>query len=297
VHTGLELRLDGKGTKEAMTGALPFFLNEAALAANGPMGIFLLGFLTNTTEVGWYGAGWNLAGMTLMAAPVVTWVLTPLMARAAASSQEELFRLSRRTLEAVSAFSIPMVLALALGAETWIGLVYGEAFLPAAAVLRLQAPILALTYVAMVCASVLTALGKGWWVTRTSVVSMVLNSTLNLTLARPFLAWFGPVGGACASALALFICEVVAVGMLVWAVGGRAFDRQSVTRLVKTLAVCAVVTGVHLALVDLGPVRLLVGFCLYIVLVFVTGAVRLDELQGLLRVVRQRRARVQPSAV
>ncbi|KFE67998.1 oligosaccharide flippase family protein [Hyalangium minutum] len=296
VHTGLEIRLDAKGTKEAMTGALPFFLNEAALAANGPMGIFLLGFLTNTTEVGWYGAGWNLAGMTLMAAPVVTWVLTPLMARAAAQSQDDLFRLSRRTLEAVSAFSIPMVLAIALGAETWIQLVYGEAFLPAAAVLRLQAPILALTYVAMVCASVLTALGKGWWVTRTSVVSMVLNSTLNLTLARPFLAWFGPVGGACASALALFICEVVAVGMLVWAVGGRAFDKQSLTRMGKTLAVCGVVTCVHLALVDLGPVRLVVGACLYIVLVFVTGAVRLDELQGLLRVVRQRRSRVQPSA-
>ena len=43
--------------------------------------------------------------------------------------------------------------------------------------------------------------------------------------------------------------------------------------------------------------RLVVGACLYVVLVFVTGAVRLDELQGLLRVVRQRRARVQPSAV
>jgi peptidoglycan biosynthesis protein MviN/MurJ (putative lipid II flippase) len=148
----------------------------------------------------------------------------------------------------------------------------------------------------MVCASVLTARGQGWWVTRTSVVSMVLNSTMNLTLARPFLAWLGPVGGACAAALALFTCEVVAVALLVGAVGRRAFDRQSLTRLIKTLAVCAVVTGVHLALVDLGPVRLLVGACLYILLVFVTGAVRLDELQGLLRLVRRRGAPAQASA-
>ncbi|WP_224247564.1 oligosaccharide flippase family protein [Hyalangium gracile] len=295
-HTGLELRLDAKGTREAMKGALPFFLNEAALAANGPMGIFLLGFLTNTTEVGWYGAGWNLAGMTLMAAPVLTWVLMPLLARAAAQSQDELFRLARRTLEAVSAFSIPLALAMALGADVWIHLVYGDRFAPAAAVLRLQAPILALTYVAMVCAAVLTALGKGWWVTRTSVVSMVLNSLINLTLARPFLAWFGPVGGACASALGLLVCETVAVTLLVSAVGRRAFDRQSVTRLVKTLVICAVVTAVHLALAGLGPLRLVVGASLYIVLVFVTGAVRLEELQGLLRVVRRRRAPVQASA-
>lgn len=295
-HTGLELRLDGKGTRTALTGALPFFLNEAALAANGPMGVFLLGFLTNTTEVGFYGAGWNLAGMTLMAAPVLTWVMIPLLSRAAAHSPEELTRLTRRTLEAVMAFSIPLTLAMALGADVWIGWVYGEAFAPAATVLRLQAPILALTYVAMVCASVLTVTNKGWWVTRTSVVSMVLNSTLNLTLARPFLAWFGPVGGACAAALALFTCEAVTVALLVGAVGRRAFDRQSLTRLLKTLLVCAVVTGAHLSLVDLGPVRVAVGAALYLFLVFATGAVRMDELQGLLRVVRRRGAPVQASA-
>ncbi|MDY7226012.1 oligosaccharide flippase family protein [Hyalangium rubrum] len=295
-HTGLELRVDGRGTRSALTGALPFFLNEAALAANGPMGVFLLGFLTNTTEVGWYGAGWNLAGMTLMAAPVLTWVMIPLLSRASAHSPQELDRLTRRTLEAVLAFSIPLTLAMGLGADVWIGVVYGEAFAPAAAVLRLQAPILTLTYVAMVCASVLTVTGKGWWVTRTSVVSMVLNSTLNLTLARPFLAWFGPVGGACASALALFTCEAVTVTLLVSAVGRRAFDRQSLTRLGKTLAVCAVVTGAHLSLSGLGPVRLAVGAALYLFLVFATGAVRLDELQGLLRVVRRRGAPVQASA-
>ena len=166
--------------------------------------------------------------------------------------------------------------------------------MPAAVVLRLQAPILALTYVAMVCAAVLTAMGKGWWVTRTSVVSMVLNSAINLTLARPFLAWFGPVGGACAAALGLFTCEVVAVVLLVGAVGRRAFDRQSLTRLLKTLGVCAVVTGVHVALVGLGPLRLVVGAILYLFLVFATGAVRLDELQGLLRVVRRRGAPARP---
>ncbi len=220
------------------------------------------------------------------------------MARAAAQSQEELFRLTRRTLEAVSAFSIPMVLAIALGAETWIDLVYGEAFLPAAAVLRLQAPILALTYVAMVCASVLTVQGKGWWVTRTSVVSMVLNSTLNLTLA-PALPGVVRPGGRRAR-LGPRAVHLRGGGRVPADVGrGRARLRQAEPHAgwAKTLAVCAVVTGVHVALVGPGPPAAgLVGACLYLVLVFVTGAVRLDELQGLLRVVRQRRARVQPSA-
>jgi O-antigen/teichoic acid export membrane protein len=295
-HAELELRVDAKGTRTALAGALPFFLNEAALAAFGPMGVFLLGFLTNTTEVGWYGASWNLASMTLMAAPVLTWVLTPLLSRAAAQSPDELTRLTRRTLEAVLAFSLPLTLALALGAETWIYLVYGDAFAPSAQILRIQAPMLALTYVAMVCASVLTAKGKGWWVTRTSVITMLLNSVLNLALARPFLAWLGPAGGATASALSLFTCEVLSVSLLVSAVGRGAFDRQSLTRLGKTLAVCAVVTGAHLALVALGPLRLLLSAGLYILLVFATGAVRLDELQGLLRVVRRRRAPVQAPA-
>jgi O-antigen/teichoic acid export membrane protein len=289
-HAGLQFHVNARGTREALTGALPFFLNEAALAANGPMGIFLLGLLTNTTEVGWYGAGWNLAGMTLMAAPVLTWVLLPLLSRAASQSPQELTRITRRTLEAVLAFSIPLTLAMGLGADVWIGWVYGEAFTPAAAVLRLQAPILALTYVAMVCASVLTVTGQGWRVTRTSVVSMVLNATLNLTLARPFLAWFGPVGGACASALALFTCESVVVILLVRAVGHHAFDRQSLVRLGKTLGICAAVVGVHLALAGLGALRLAVGAALYVLLVFATGALRLEELRNLMRLVRRRGA-------
>jgi len=295
-HTGLQLKVDTRGTRTALGGALPFFLNEAALAANGPMGVFLLGFLTNTTEVGWYGAGWNLAGLTLMAAPVLNWVMLPLLARASRHSEEELTRLTRRTIEVVLSCAIPLALAMGLGADVWIGLVYGEAFEPAAAVLRLQAPILVLTYVAMVCAAVLTVTNRGWWVTRTSVVSMVLNTTLNLTFARLFLGWFGPGGGARASALALLICEVSAVSLLTWAVGRRAFDRQSLTRVAKTLAVSAVVTGVHVALSDLGPWRLALSAGLYLLLIFASGAVRRDELLGLVRVVRRRGAPVQPSA-
>ncbi|MBN1207845.1 MAG: oligosaccharide flippase family protein [Myxococcaceae bacterium] len=295
-HAGLELRLDVRGTRTALVGALPFFMNEAALAANGPMGIFLLGFLTHTTEVGWYGSAMNLANITLMAAPVLTWVMMPLLARASAHSQEEIFRISRRALEGVCAFSIPLMLAMALGAETWMTLVYGETFRPGAVVMRLQAPILVLTYVAMVAAAVLTVLGKGWWVTRTSVVTMVLNALFNLTLPRLFLERFGPMGGACASSLSLLTCEALAVLLLMSAVGRRAFDRQSITRLVKTLAVCAVVTAVHMALADLGPVRLVVGACLYLFLIFVSGAVRLDELQGLLRMARRRGAPAQAPA-
>ncbi|HEX8703667.1 MAG TPA: flippase, partial [Myxococcaceae bacterium] len=87
-----------------------------------------------------------------------------------------------------------------------------------------------------------------------------------------------------------------AVSLLTWAVGHRAFDRQSLTRLGKTLAVCAVVTGAHVALSDLGPWRLALSAGLYLLLVFAVGAVRLDELLGLVRVVRRRGAPVQPSA-
>ncbi len=152
VHAGLVLRLDVRATLGALLAALPFFINEAALATNGRVDVTLLGFLTNKTEVGYYNAVWGIAGMTMLLSPILGWVLLPMMSRAAAGAPEEFTRILRRGLEGVVVVSVPVTLALALGAETWVRLMIGAVYLPTAPVLRLLAPIFVLTYVATVCA-------------------------------------------------------------------------------------------------------------------------------------------------
>jgi O-antigen/teichoic acid export membrane protein len=297
-HAGLRLRLRVRSTVAALLAALPFFINEAALATNGRVDVMVLGLVANTTEVGYYGAVWGIAGLTMMLSPILGWVLLPMMSRAAASSQEEFTRILRRGLEGIVSLSVPVTLALALGAETWVRLLIGEAYLPAAPVLRLLAPIFVLTYVATVCGSWLMAANRTWTVTRTSLLAAGLNLVLNLVLIPPFLRWLGPTGGASATATALALCEVVVTCILVSAIGRRAWDARGLAVLGKTLGVCATVTAVHLLLGRLGLdastllrglARLGVDGLVYLCLLLLTGAVRKDEVLGLVRLVRNRR--------
>jgi len=303
-HAGLRLHVDLRATAATLLAALPFFLNDAALASNGPLDIFVLGAIANTTEVGYYGAVWGIAGLTMLLSPILGWVLLPMMSRAAASSQEEFTRILRRGLEGIVSLSVPVTLALALGAETWVRLLIGERYLPAAPVLRLLAPIFVFTYVATVCGSWLMAANRPWTVTRTTVLAVGLKLVLNLLLIGPFMQWRGLTGGASASALSLALYEIIVTAVLVYAIGSRAWDTRSLAVLGKTLGVCAAVTAVHLLLGHLGLdardlgrglARLVVDGLLYVSLILLTGAVRKDEVLGLVRLVRNRR-KPQPAA-
>jgi len=297
-HAGLRLKVDLRATGAVLLAALPFFINEAALATNGRVDVTLLGLLAEPREVGYYGAVWGIAGMTMLLSPILGWVLMPLLSRAAASSQEEFVRLLRRGLEGILAVSIPVTLALALGSETWVRLMIGEAYLPAAPVLRLLAPIFVLTYVATVCGSWLMAANRTWTVTRTSLLAAGLNPTLNLLLVPTLLEWWGPAGGASGTAISLAICEVVVTCILLYAIGRNAFDARNLAALGKTVAVCATVTAAHLGLGRLGLdgsslttglARLVLDGLLYVSLILLTGAVRRDEVLALVRMVRNRR--------
>ncbi|WP_395836343.1 flippase [Archangium violaceum] len=297
-HAGLKMRLDVRATVTALLAALPFFINEAALATNGRVDVSILGLVANKTEVGYYGAVWGIAGMTMLLSPILGWVLLPMMSRAAASSQEEFTRILRRGLEGVVSVSIPVTLAMALGAETWVKLLIGEAYLPAAPVLRLLAPIFVLTYVATVCGSWLMAADRTWTVTRTSLMAAVLNPALNLLLIPLFLRRLGPAGGASATAISLATCEVLVTVILVSAIGSRAWDARGLAVLGKTLGTCAAVTVLHLLLGHLGLdsrdlvrglARMVLDGAAYLALILLTGAVRKDEVLGLVRMVRNRR--------
>ncbi len=308
-HAGLKLRLDVRSTVTALLAALPFFINEAALATNGRVDVSILGLVANKTEVGYYNAVWGIAGMTMLLSPILSWVLLPMMSRAAASSPEEFTRILRRGLEGIVSLSVPVTLALALGAETWVQLMIGQEYLPAAPVLRLLAPIFVLTYVATVCGSWLMAANRTWTVTRTSLLAAGLNLGLNLVLIPPFLAWRGVTGGASATATSLAICEVVVTLILVSAIGSRAWDARSLAVLGKTLGACVGVTLAHVVMGRLGLdsstlarglARLVVDGLLYVSLILLTGAVRRDEVLGLVRLVRNRRKpqpSTEPSAV
>jgi O-antigen/teichoic acid export membrane protein len=292
VHLGLRFRVDMAATRAVLRASLPYYLTGAALAAHGRTDVMLLGILASKQEVGYYGAAWGIAGLVLLITPIFGWVLMPLMSRAAARSQEELSALVRRTLEGCLAFTLPIMLALGLGAELWIELLFGEGYAPGAFALRILAPLFVLTYTNMVSSTWLTLANQAWTVTFTAVLGMVVNPLLNWLLILPCLEAWGPAGGAAGTALAMILTDMLVMAIMFRRMGRQAVDRRTLVMFGKTLGVCAVVVALDRTLLAGLPhlSRLLVEATVYVALVLATGAVRLQEIVGVVRLARRRGA-------
>ncbi|MFN0064061.1 MAG: oligosaccharide flippase family protein [Myxococcaceae bacterium] len=283
-HLGWRLQVNWAATWAVIAASFPFYLNTVAHTVYAKVGVSFLAFLSkNAAEVGRYGAASDLAGLTLTITPLINWVLLPLYARARARSDDEFNATLRRSLEFILSLGIPVSLMLGLGAELWMRVAFGAEYVAGAGALRILAPLFALTYVAMVCATCLTNLNRAWTLTLVSVLGLLLNPLLNWVLIRLAIHSGQPDAAGAACAWADVITEVAVTGaMLLW-VGRRAFDRRSAIALCKTLGVTGGVVVLHVLLAPLGHVRLLLDAAAYSIGVLASGALRFNESVTLVR--------------
>jgi O-antigen/teichoic acid export membrane protein len=278
VHLGLKFRMDWRATKAMLLASLPYYLNVFATTAYGKLDISLLEFKANTNEVGWYGSATAISSLTLLITPLIGWVLMPMFARAAARSREELYQDIRRSMELILTVAIPASMMINLGADFWVHLVFGDAFMPAVMALRIQATMFVLTYVAIVYAISLVMLERPWILTSISILGLVVNVALNLVLI-PRCATFGPGGSGAGSAFAMLGTEIFVTASMVGMVGLAGFDRRSVSAIAKSLAIYGAIALIHPWLAPLGDLlRLVVDGLLYLALASATGALRLREM-------------------
>jgi O-antigen/teichoic acid export membrane protein len=290
VHMGLTFKVDLPATWKVLRASLPFFITGAALSTNGRLDVMLLGLRATHEEVGFYGAAWNIAGLTFFLNPVFGWVLMPMASRAAARSEEELTRLIRRSLEGTLAVTVPMMMLIVMGAPLWVGLM-GPEFAPSTLSLRLLSPLFVLAFVTMNAGLWLTLTNREWWVTITNATgSLVVIPLLNLLLVPFMYRALGDGGGAAATALSLLVMEVIVTFSLMGRMGRAALDPRLVAMMLKTAGVClAIIALDQTVLAPLNPwVRLGLEAVLYVVGVLATGAVRSSEALQVLRLVRGR---------
>ncbi|WP_240359753.1 exopolysaccharide biosynthesis flippase [Pyxidicoccus trucidator] len=289
-HLGLTFKVDMTATWKVLKASLPFFITGAALGANGRLDVMILGMLATHEEVGFYGAAWNIAGLTFFLNPVYTWVLMPLASRAAARSEEELTRLTRRALEGTLVVTVPLMMLIVLGAPLWVGLMGGE-FGASTLPLRLMSPLFVLAFITMTAGLWLTMTNREWWVTITSVVgSLLLIPALNVLLIPLMHSALGPGGGASGTALSILLMEVCVTISLFARMGRAAFDARLLALAGKTAAVCLAIAALDVTVfAPLNPwVRLGIEAVLYVVGVLATGAVRPGEVLQVVRVARRR---------
>lgn len=297
-HMNLKISNWGLGpTKVIVLASLPYYLNSIFHTVYNKIDVFILnvvgqehlGKTAGDQETAWYGAAAMLGGLSMLVTPLLLGVLMPLLARAKEKDGAEFDRLVKRSVELTLVMAIPLSLALGMGAETWLELMFGKDYVPATMSLRLLSPIYLFIYVSIVSAMVLQIENRAWQLTLISLVGLVVNLAANLLLVGPTLDHYGPASGAAACAAVQILTEGgVAITMMVM-MGRRGFDRRSLLMIFKTAVVCAIVLGVDQMLRDQhveagkGFLRLVIDGVVYVVLVVVTKAVDPREILGFVR--------------
>jgi O-antigen/teichoic acid export membrane protein len=288
-HVGFALTIDARATGAVILASLPFYISGLATTIYDKIGVSLLAFMGSDREVGWYGAAAGLAGLTLLLAPLISWVLIPLFARAAAASAAELSLMVRRSLEFILTMTIPVSLMMCVGADIWIKILFGANFAPAAMALRVLAVANLMMYVSIVCAYALAVSNLPWRMSAVFASGMLVNPVCNLLLIKPCLA-LGLGGGGAACATATLVTEIGVVTSLLTMLGRRVLNARLVSRAVKNLAVAGGVVALDaLVLRPWGWVRLPLEAAIYLVLVLAIKAVDIRELASSIRMVIQQR--------
>jgi O-antigen/teichoic acid export membrane protein len=291
-HLGLALRVDATATKAMIICSLPYFLNGCATGAYGKVDVTMLGIFGTSREVGWYVAATSITGLTLLITPLIDWVLTPVFARGAARSREDLYAHIRQATEPILAVAIPAALFVSVGADLWLRLLFGHAFASAALTLRILAASSFIIYIAIVYAMTLVMLERAWTLTLISISALGVNLLLNLLLIRRSMVFFGEGGGGVGCALAALGTHVFAAVAMIAVVGREAFDQRTLRMVGKSLAACVVVIAVDRLAARIGWARIVVDVVAYVVVVVTTGAVRARETWGFLTSAVRARGRV-----
>lgn len=280
---GLQFNFDRQATMAVLVASAPYYMLGLAQTIYARIDVSILSFLSNDTEVGWYGAAATIAGMSMLLSPLISWVILPLTQRAAARSHEELMMVSRRALELVLVSAFPVTVVFFVSAPIVVPLAFGPEFEVASHALRILAPTFVLTYAAMVGGALLVRMGRGWVATGISVAGMLIAPVLNLLLVPQFQQRFGPGGAGMGAAACLSLTELFAAGAMMYALGREIVDRRTVTVLLKTVMVCLGVIVLDRLLLPLGAWRLLVDGAVYVGAGMLIGAI---DVQGLMTIAR-----------
>ena len=301
-HQKITLAVDLKAATRAMKAALPFWVNNIALAGTGRADVAVVGTLAAgilgshaaaDREVGWYTVVLGIGSMLMVVTPVMGWVLVPLLSRALQRSREEAGKIIRRALEVCVVLGTPLSVAAFVGADELIA-IYKPEYAPSGLVLKIMAGTYVLTYLNVVAANCLAALGRGWTVTLTSIATLLLTPAIDFALVPYALKTYGPGAGAAACGVAILVAELLTTSIMVQRLGRLAWDARLVSIVLRTVVTGALVIALDLALTRFTPLnaglRIGVDAIAYVALALATRSVRISEAKAFIQLARAQRA-------
>jgi O-antigen/teichoic acid export membrane protein len=233
----IEWRLSPRLIWELLVESLPYSTFAIFFTLYLWIDSLMLGLMTPSSVLGWYGLPTRLFGSLLVLPVVISTALLPQLVHAHKAGGDALFRKARPAMELLLVVSLPVCVGTILVAKPLVNSLYGRGFSGSIPVLALLALCVPPMYLNIMANQVMIAAKRQVVWTRLMVLASVINPVLNLLLIRHFQASQG--NGAVGAALAMVVTELV-LAIIALALVRHAFALSSVVRVLKSAAATSV---------------------------------------------------------
>ncbi len=271
------LAVDREAWGRLLRAAAPLAFNSICILVCLRADQVILREVRGAEALGRYGAALRLYDALTMVPAVLLLSGFPLMARAASEAPERLARTAAWNYRVLSAFILPVALAVTIVAEPLLRGLFGAPYAPAAPALALLTWSLFFSFSAMVTFDAITAAGRQRLFVALSIFTTAVNLSLNL--------WLIPRMGVTGAAIAALIFSAANLPVLAALRETRplvaAFARESARPLLATgLLALVFAAGVP-------RVPFLIGLLpAYLLLMRLSGGIRRGDLARLLGALR-----------
>lgn len=265
-----EVRTESVAPQPLLWYSVPLAVAGVIYVVLGQVDYFVIGYFGSSEEVGIYRVGYMLAANLLIVFSSISPVFKPLIAERK-DDDAAVQRRFRTAVRWVVALSLPLAITLALGAETYLSLVFTPQYAAATAAVA----ILCVGYLISVgCGGPDGALLQGMGYSRLVFANSVLLVVTNITVSVLLVPRIGITGAAIGTASALAVSGLAAVGEVYY------FRRiHPLTRdlgKVFVAAVPAALAGGAVVVFVATPLAIAVGLPVVVLVVYGVGLSALD---------------------
>jgi O-antigen/teichoic acid export membrane protein len=274
-----EMTVTPRRWKGLVKAGLPFGISGLSFALQGRFDSVLMSFLLTDAIVGWYNVPMQLVGMLLLLASSFCTAVFPSVTRAYKEDPDSIYGIVHRTFKYLLMLSLPMAVGGTILADKLIITLYTQEFAASVPLMRILIWTLPTLYLSELTGVLINVLEKEKAGAKANVINAVLSVVLGVVLV--------PTLGVTGAAVGRTAARLIRLGQYWRLLGSELLVGKRWRELVGVVLAAAAMGAVLLFLPGLNLFLAIgVGVVVYLVLLFVFGAVDRDELVQLTRLLR-----------
>jgi O-antigen/teichoic acid export membrane protein len=271
--------------REIFKVSLPFYLAGVLTTFFTEVDTNMLAFMSNNTEVGYFGSANKLVGVFLLLVPILQSSFTPALSQALQEGQGAFEKLVKQLTNLLLVCSLPLSVVLVLFGDVLSRLLYGPGFEASYKIICFLAPVLTMMYLNTFVSTCVHLTSTGGRISRIYIIGLVINIVLDYLLI-PFGITHGPGGAGVAVSFCTFTCEIYTFLSLLRIFPTRVLDRKLIKNMIIIFVPCWLGMALYEPMVALSLWLRLGLLALVPVYALATRLITLDEIRAFSQLLR-----------